>query len=270
MSERTTHARPHRPASATEPAAETTTATAPVAETASAAPSGNGADTTAYEVAGQTVNLPIVFQDGHICNANQAKVLQAAHERQYRNNMNANAKARAERLAKAITDADRAANQPYTAAEIVSDFVTYCQTGPQIGGGPRLGSMERLRLEAAWNAWKLLVNRHNDAIKAGSEPVITASPTKPVALMRNPTKGESKVEYIKAVQAGTAQPGQEDAFHEAALKTAEEIKVSFLNKMLGMSKYASIIQEQLDLLLAEKKATKAVTPALEVTAESLL
>ena len=60
--------------------------------------------TVTIEIAGLQVTLPVKFGTGHVLTETQAKVLDAAYQRQFTNNQNALAKSRADALAKATTD----------------------------------------------------------------------------------------------------------------------------------------------------------------------
>ena len=64
-----------------------------------AAPSAQSAATVTIEIAGNDVTLPVKFAPGHVLTDAQAKVLDAAYQRQFTNNQNAMAKSRAENLA---------------------------------------------------------------------------------------------------------------------------------------------------------------------------
>jgi hypothetical protein len=227
----------------------------------SAASEGNGQDTAeaapqtvTIEIAGLQVTLPVKFRPGHVLSDNQAKVLDAAYQRQFTNNQNASAKSRAEALAKATTDAERAAKTPLTVAEIAALYTDY---EPSVGGGPRLGSMEKMRHDATWRAWVALVTEHNDSIKAGGEPVITRA-------------GKAGVKVGFAIPSAKTKEETEEAFKERR-EAAQAARTSFIEKMLGMPQYADRIQTQLDSILAERGKDKAADGAVVVEAgDSLL
>lgn len=189
--------------------------------------SGNGADvaqsanTVTIEIAGLEVILPVKFSSGHVLTENQAKVLDAAYQRQFTNNQNAGAKSRAEALTKATTDAERAAKAPMSATEIAALYTDY---EPSVGGGPRQSSMEKMRQEAAWRAWTVLVGEHNDSVAGGGEPIIVKAGNKPVTL-----------------PSGKGAPEKRDAMSAM---------------LLTLPAYAERIQVQLDLILAERGTKK--------------
>src|SRR5579859_1683754 len=143
--------------------------TAPQAgQTNGEAPAGTEPQTVTITIADLQVTLPVKFLPGHVLTDNQAKVLDAAYQRQFTNNQNANAtsrKAALEKLGDKATDADRAKYAPRTAAELAADYVDY---EPSVGGGPRLGSMEKMRHDATWSAWVQLVTEHNAAVASGA------------------------------------------------------------------------------------------------------
>lgn len=184
------------------------------------------------EIAGLEVSLPVKFAAGMTLTENQAKVLDAAYQRQFTNNQNAMAKGRAEALAKATTDAEKAAKAPLTAAQIAALYTDY---EPSVGGTPRQSTMERLRSDAAWRAWVAMVTEHNTAVAAGEAPVIVKAGAKPVEL-----------------PSGKGAPEKRDAMAAALLARPE---------------YAERIQVQLDAILAER-GTKKPTAAADTMAVS--
>lgn len=197
-------------------------------------------ETVTIEIAGISVALPVKFKTGHALTANQAKVLDVAYQRQFKNNQDANAKARSERLAKATDEEEIEANLPLTADDYVDFYLTY---EPQTGSGPRTGSLEKMRLDAAWKAWVQLVKEHNDSIKEGGEAIITKAGNKAVVAWNTPRKvrGEDADGFAKKLEA------------------SYQARKLFLDKFLSMPEYADRIQMQIDALLAEKNADKAVS-----------
>src|SRR5580692_4416489 len=99
------------------------------AATPAATPASLG--TVTIEIAGMELTLPVKFGPGHVLTENQAKVLDAAYQRQFTNNENAMAKSRAEALEKAKTDEERAAKAPLTASAIAALYTAY---EPSVGG----------------------------------------------------------------------------------------------------------------------------------------
>jgi hypothetical protein len=153
--------------------------------------------------------------------------------------MNANAVNRAARLKTAIEKQEQAginANQPYTAEEVLRAWAEYERTPP---GGERQSSMERMRHEAAWKAWVLLLTEHNKSIRDGQGPVIpTDKVGKAYALIR-------KGDIDKAGQA-----------KETAEAWAKR-KQAYVERLLTVPWMVDRIQVQLDLLTAEAEANKA-------------
>jgi len=141
-------------------------AEAVAAQAASAASaSGNGQDTAeAKPVPSMTCELksdkdtvictfdvPRKWTAGMVNTEHSALIIDTSNLRQFTNNQTANAKARAKRFAEAKTDAERAANAPLTAADYQTLWTDY--EGPAIGDMQRMGSAERMKLEAGWSAW---------------------------------------------------------------------------------------------------------------------
>jgi hypothetical protein len=199
------------------------------------------------------VTVPLKFRLGHVLTDNQAKVLDTAYQRQFINNMNANLKARRERLEKATTAAERNENALLTAGEIAALYTDY---EPNVGGGPRMSTLERMRHDAAWRAWVGIVTEHNNAIMAGGEPVIAAlgkRSYKPEAIPTAKRKDETKEEF------------------EARKEAATDRRLTHTTKMLDMPKYAERIQIELDKILAEKGQDKAEgEEAVNVSVDELL
>ena len=210
-----------------------------------AAPQVVAVPTIVREIGGMNVTLPLNFAAGQVMDTTMAAVLNAAYHRQFANNMNANIKARSERLAKATTDVERAENAPLTAADIAAAFVGYA---PAVGDTPRQSTLERQRQEAGWKAWVQLVADHNADVAAGLIPKakghkVTATP------LPSKTKGES-----------------DEAFK---LRRAEGVaaREKFVTTFLSMPQYADRVQAQLDLIQAA--ASKEAKPEA-LAGESLL
>lgn len=203
------------------------------------------ASTVTLEIAGQDVTLPVKFGPGHVLTDNQAKVLDAAYQRQFTNNQNAGFKARQEALAKATTAEDRAKAQEaldkFTAAYLASLYTDY---EPSIGG-TRIGSMEKIRQDAAWRMWTARIKAHNDNVEAHGGPVAA----------------QQSADYAPVIEkAGTnLVPGlkpKRDANGKVTV-TVQEQRDSLVSRLLTMPDYADAIQEQVDIILAERGASKA-------------
>lgn len=194
--------------------------------------------TVTITIADMQVTLPVKFLPGHVLSDNQAKVLDAAYQRQFTNNQNANAKSKAEALAKLgdkATDADRAKYAPLSASEIAALYPDY---EPSVGGGPRLGSMEKMRHDATWSAWVQWVTEHNASIAAGGEPVIAKA-------------GKAGVKVGYSIPSVAAKDETPEAFAERKLAT-QNARTAFIERMLSMPEHADKIQVQLDRILAER------------------
>lgn len=210
------------------------------------------AETVTLEIAGLQVTLPRKFSVGHVLTENQARVLDAAYQRQFTNNQTASAKARSDAYDKATTDAERAAKMPLTAEQIAALYADY---EPNVGREPRQSSVEKMRYEAAWRAWVSMVQEHNRAVATGGAPVITKAGNKPVTLMSAPR--------LPAGSSEAARKANAEAFAEA--------KHVFLSRMLERPEYAEVIQVQLDAIMAESGAKKVakITDAVESGADLL-
>jgi len=210
-------------------------------EAQSAEHKGNGQATglgnVTIEIAGLEVTLPVKFAPGHVLTENQAKVLDAAYQRQFTNNQNAMAKSRATALENAKTDAEKATAQAKIDAMTTAGAIAalYADYEPSVGGTPRQSTMEKLRSDAAWRFWVGLVTQHNEHVAAGKTPVIIKAGAKPVQL----PSGKGAVEKREAMSAA----------------------------LLALPQYAAGIQAQLDAILAER-GTKAPAPAADTVVAS--
>ena len=185
------------------------------------------AATVTIEIAGTDVTLPVKFGPGHTLTDSQAKVLDAAYQRQFANNQNAMAKSRAENLTKATTDADRAKYAALSATQLAALYADY---EPSVGGS-RMGSMDKIRNDAAWRMWTALVTEHNTSVMNGNSPVIVKAGTKQVQLPSG--------------------------------KGAAEKREALTTALLGLPAYADRIQVQIDAIMAERGARKDAPPAAE-------
>lgn len=193
------------------------------------------AQTVTIEIADMQVTLPVKFSPGMVLTDAQARILQAAYERQFTNNENA--------LAKSRTEGKNKTPQP-TAEELALKFSTY---EPNVGG-TRIGSMEKIRNDAAWRMWSGLVAQHNASILRGGEPVIAKAGKSAVPALK-PSRGPDGRVTI----------------------TVQEKRDSMVARILTMPEYADKVQAEIDAILAEKgKGTEVANSASTVEVDSLL
>ncbi len=204
------------------------------------------------EVAGHEISVPVRFHTGHVLTEDEAKLLDAYYRRQFANNLNGNAKNRVERLAKAETDEDRAANAPYTGQELADMYVDYVPG--QRGSG--VDQMQKIREEEAFGFWSDRVAAHNKAISAGKPPVIAKA-------------GNTLVRLLKADAPKT------QTFNKAHGKpyvTAEDVaewKAATVAALLASKEYAGAIQRRIDNRVAAMESAKLAEVAdTEVTVSS--
>jgi len=197
---------------------------------------------------GRDVSVMALFAAGMPMDANQAAILNADHERQFSNNMTAEAKTRAENYAKATTDAERGKYAPLTDEEYAEKYRTYVHL--YNARGARAPAEERFRLEACWRAWVVVATEHNNAVRAwlalGDEtadfvPVITRAGKGFVTIQTPPRKAK----------------GASEAEHNVAITKFNDAKALFLEKFAAAPDNAERIQTQLDAILAENAAKKA-------------
>lgn len=220
------HAAPVAAPAKETPAMNTTANTAQAS-----APANAAYGTSPLKLDGHELNLPNKFGPGMTLDDAAAAIINAFYARQFRNNQEANAKARAERLAKAKTDAERAANAPLTATALSDIWATYA---PTVGDTPRADAMEKMANDAAWRYWSGMITAHNKSVDAGTAPVF---PERPGVKLAMPVK-EKK-----------------DA-HIAGLRKS--------------ARHADGIQATLDAMIAERTSKKATTKAETAASDDLI
>lgn len=198
----------------------------------------NDVVTVELREAGLSVDLPRKFHAGDVMTDAQSLITNTAYLRQFGNNQNANAKARAERYAAAKTEAEREANKPLTAADYLKIWLTY---EPVVGGGARGTTIEKLRLDTAWRFWTGLVNVHNKAVQSGGEPVVAKAGRRSIAISARPRKGKDQ---------------SDDAFKAAADKFDAE-RLAFKHALLTHTVYGPQIERMVEAELAARKAEAA-------------
>jgi hypothetical protein len=194
-------------------------------DTANTSALANGLGNVTIEIAGLEVTLPVKFGPGHVLTDSQAKVLDAAYQRQFTNNQNASAKSRAEALEKATTEADRAAKAPLTASAIAALYTDY---EPSVGG-TRIGSMEKIRNDAAWRMWTAMIADHNASVSQGGQPVIAKAGMKQIPGLKPQRDANGKVTV-----------------------TVQSQRENLVARILTMPEYAERVQTQVDAILAER------------------
>lgn len=198
------------------------------------------APSTTLKIADIDVIVPLKFTPGHVLTDTQARILDAAYQRQFINNQTALAKARTERLAKATTEADRIAHAPLTAEQIAALYMDY---EPNVGREARGSTLDRLRATAAWQVWAETIDAHNKSVSAGGPPVIARAGREQVRILTAPRKAR----------------GTSDTAHEAALATFESAKATLVAKLLETPLYAERIQARIDALASAKGGAAGAT-----------
>lgn len=165
--------------------------------------------------------------------------------RQFVNNQEANAKARARKYLAAKTDSEREENRPLTASEYVAIWNDY--KGPAISGTPRQSAMEKLRFDATIAAYFAECQRHNAAVDNGAEPTGVFNTRDRQALafapIRNPATGKVETtvdEQRQSLVAGLQERAKTSTFWNDA------------------------IQLQLELLIASRSSKATAAPTVKV------
>jgi hypothetical protein len=211
----------------------------------------NPLGTKSLSIGDLIVTVPVKFGPGHVLTEAQARILDAAYQRQFINNQNTSAENRARKLAKAKTAAERAAFRPLTPDELVEIYLAY---EPNVGNAPRQSSVERMRHEATWRAIIAYLTEHNKAVEAGQPGIIAAAGGKGVAIPKVPTKTK----------------GVTEEQHKANLEAFEAIKTTQIERFAANPKFAERIQIQLDALEAEKGSKKSEAAAVETVSVDAL
>ena len=195
--------------------------------------------TVTIEIADQEVTLPVKFVSGHVLTETQARILDAAYQRQFTNNQNAQAKARKEKGKPALS-----------ATELAALYVDY---EPSVGAHAGGTGLAKLRDEMAWRFWTSLVAEHNAAVAAGGAPVIVKAGAKQIALASRPRKTKDV----------------EEATHAAALKAFDDNRAASIARLHAHSEYGSKIAAMVEAELAARKAESAATAPKEALAADL-
>lgn len=259
------------------------------AEPASASNGSNGAtmpDTRTVVITSKTggdstavsVSLPNKFSNlvGQPLTPDWIKIIFAHVSSQFRNNQNANAEARFKKYAKAQAEgntAEMAANAPLTVDQYLTIWSTYL---PEVGGGPRMGSLERMRYDAAWDAWLAVFAEHNASVKAGTGKVIPNGVDKttgePIELA-NPTfritMPDGTVKRYGSTPSQTK--GMTDEVHAGLVEQFNTAKDAMIAKIQSTSWIADRVEAAYQLALAKRgKAKETVTTATTPDQEDLL
>jgi hypothetical protein len=210
--------------------------------------------------------LPHRVKAGDTFTENQALIYDSHCARQLANNLSANASAKEKRLAKALADNDQAsilANQPYTVAEVLEMWLKPYE--PEIGGGPRISTIEKTRREAAWSAWAYEVAEHDRLVASGKPGLFKAC----VDVNGKPIAVPDKFSMLETPrQPRNATPEQVKA-HKAVVEALTERREAHISRMLEMSTWAERIQVQLDRILTERGSKKAAEPTAETAAPAI-
>jgi hypothetical protein len=190
-----------------------------------------------------SVDFPRNWLPGSINTEHSALMIDTFRVRQFCSTAGANAKARAERFAKATTDAEKVANAPLSPQDYVTAFLTY--EGPAIGDMQRMSTMERLKHEATWSAWVAWVTDHNNYVQTsgGTPPELFNPPIKKA--------GKATVPVGYSIP-GVKKKGESDEDFAERKTAAQSARTAFIERMLSMPEHAEKIQIQLDRILAER------------------
>lgn len=182
--------------------------------------------TVTLKIADMDITLPVKFAAGHTLSDNEAKILDAAFQRQFTNNQNANQKNR-EKAGKALL----------TAQEITDAYADYV---PTVGDGVRQSALEKMQNDAGWNAYVTMVTEHNANLGAG---IIPKANGKAVALPTKPVR---------------------DA-NGKVTQTLQERRDAISATMRSLPQYAERVQAELDKLVAQRgtKAPEATAELVE-------
>lgn len=194
-----------------------------------------------------TVTVPVPFKAGHTLTAAEAATLSAAYFRQFTNNQNALWKALEDKAAKGETVTFPTADQ--LAIRFTGNGNDIAPYAPQVGGGPRMGSLEKLRLDAAWKFSVARIMAHNEDVKTGGVGLVKAHAGKAMKIMR---KGD--VDKNETAEQFAA---RREAFCRAMLESTNPV-------------FVDGIQAELDKLQAERgKDTSTGDVVVATGADSL-
>ena len=184
--------------------------------------------TVTTTIANIDIALPVRFVAGHVLSEVEAKVIDAAYRRQFKNNQDAAYKAWEGKCTTAIAKGEAEPANPCTAEKLLELFVTY---HPQVGSDGA-SALEKAKQEAGLRALIELIDEHNVEHKATGKGPLGAAP-----------------------------------FKLPAGKGSADAKAALVAKVLASPKQASRVQRHLDAVLAERKAKPEDTGAATITAD---
>lgn len=205
-------------------------------------------DSQTIKIGDTDVTLPNRFASmvGQPLTEELAKIVFTHVAGQFRNNQVANAKARADRYAKAATDEERALNTPLDAMGYLKIWSDYM---PNVGEGPRQSSLDKMRLEAAKRAWFRLIADHNEAVSNGG-----------TAILKSAGKVSAAPRPVKTKAVSTEA-------HEAAVAEWQDAQERIYRRLLDTPSYQERIQVELDAITAEQGKKKAEAETAEAGAD---
>jgi hypothetical protein len=194
--------------------------------------------TVSVTIASLDVALPLKFKAGDTLDETTARILDAAYQRQYKNNKDAAYKAWETKAsdwdaakAKGEAKGERPAN-PCTVEALLSDYTAY---QPQVGDAART-SLEKLRDEAGLRRFKEMIDEHNEIVAKGGKGRFGTEPAK--------------------LPSG---------------KGAADERSKFVGAILASEKQAAHVQRHIDAILAERKAAESAPAAAKpVDSKSML
>lgn len=204
------------------------------------------------------VTLPNRFLDlvGKPFTSDLANIVYTHVAGQFRNNQNANAKNRADRLEKLgdkATAEDLRSNRVYTTTDYLDVWQSYM---PSVTiGSQRVGAEEKFETKAAHRAFVAIVAAHNALVASGEKSPYFGKYQDTISLPKRPSKeGKSKEQHAAAV-------AEVDSWYEGQRQAVLNSKRTSVIAKLDEAK-AAIRAEELANKASKAEATKTAAPDL--------
>jgi hypothetical protein len=194
------------------PVVETPEVETPNVETPIVSVDHGTVDTTIGEI---DVPLPVRFVTGMVLSDAEAKVIDAAYRRQFKNNQDAAFTAWQKKRDAAIAKGETPPVNPCSEEALLKAYLAYA---PNVGTD-QMSSLEKAKYEACLRAWSEIIDEHNALLASGQPGVLGST--------------------IRSMPAG---------------KGAQEARDAMVAQITNSVKQAPRVQKHLELVLAENKA----------------
>jgi hypothetical protein len=134
-----------------------------------ASPEYGTVDTTIAEI---DVPLPVRFIAGHVLTDAEAKVIDAAYRRQFKNNQDAAFTAWEKKRDAATAKGEEPPANPCNEDALLKAYLAYA---PNVGSD-QMSSLEKAKIEACLRAWAEIIDEHNALLASGQPSPLGSTP----------------------------------------------------------------------------------------------